>query len=42
MGKEKRMSDTEKLIRIIAEHPELTARLRMILQQITEQSAVAS
>ena len=39
-GDKMRMTDTEKLIRIIIEHPELTGQIRMILSQITQQIAV--
>ena len=39
-GDKMRMTDTEKLIRIIIEHPELTGQIRMILSQITQQTAV--
>lgn len=35
------MNDTERLIRIIAEHPELTCLIRKILLQITQQTVVA-
>lgn len=38
-GDKMRMTDTEKLIKIIVEHPELTGQIRMILSQITQQNA---
>lgn len=39
-GDKMRMTDTEKLIKIIIEHPELTGQIRKILSQITQQNAV--